>query len=350
MKGLQLTVALMGLIWQPDVYAHIQQESIPVASKIKDVVIYADSMCPNAFPSVIKKPDEELLGEQSPLSDLHSLLYTEREWIKVHVAEFLIWKNEYVDEVKAVFLEEARQFGDIPKYRVGIWRVLAQVALTSEERESWIGRIVAVYNNPSSVDRLHAIETLAKLGVPVETSPEWVAGITVDHVDAFTIYKLWNAAHHPDVEPDHVRATCLLLLNQLINQDKINLIPTISYVLRYLKPFTLNEWLQFPDLQVMMSMPVVVRANLLATAWMTTPLIGDQRTHSIKNQLMSMEGDPAGLPQLLQGLAEQGDVDDREILFRLYNELRDIHKATYDADLHAVAAYALLNLKISAPE
>ncbi|RQP08179.1 MAG: hypothetical protein EAS52_25570 [Parapedobacter sp.] len=295
-----------------------------------------------------KKVNSETLSpsdlKQHALNDLKKLVHTQEEWIKVHVAEFLIWENYSVNDVRKVFLGEERKHGDQPRYRIGIWRVLAQAALTSEERESWIGRIVAVYNNPSSVDRLHAIETLAKLGVPVDASRKWVAGITVDNIDAFTIYRLWNAAHHPDVGPDIVRATCLLLLNQLTEQGNTDLIPTISYVLRYLKPFALNEWLQLPELQTMMRTPVAVRANLLATAWMTAPLTEDQQILPIKNQLISMEGDPAGLQQLLHGLAKRGEADDRKTVFRLYNQVSDVNKTTYDADSHATAAYAVLKM------
>ncbi|MGV3761330.1 hypothetical protein [Parapedobacter sp.] len=282
--------------------------------------------------------------KQHALNDLEKLLHTQKEWVKVHVAEFLIWENYLVNDVRTVFLNEERKYSEQPRYRIGIWRALAQAALTSEERESWIGRIVAAYNNPSSIDRLHAIETLAKLGVPVDVSPGWVAGITADSIDAFTIYKLWNATHHPDAGLDMVRATCLRLLNQLTEQGKNDLIPTISYVLRYLKPFTLNEWLQLPELQIINMEPVAVRANLLATAWMTAPLIGDPQALSIKNQLKSMERDPAGLQQLLHGLAERGEVGDRKMLFRLYNQVRDVNKTTYDADIHATAAYAVLKM------
>src|SRR5690606_26761044 len=90
--------------------------------------------------------------KQYALNDLKELLHTQEEWIKVHVAEFLIWENYLVDDVRTVFLDEERKHGNQPRYRIGIWRVLAQAAQTEQERESWIGRIVAAYNNPSSID------------------------------------------------------------------------------------------------------------------------------------------------------------------------------------------------------
>jgi len=277
-------------------------------------------------------------------ADLKELLHTQAGWVKVHVAEFLIWENRDVDEVRTVFLQEEREFGKQPRYRIGIWRVLAQAAKTPEERKRWTDRIRAVYDDPACTDRLHAIETLAKLGIPVDVHRDWIAGIQADRVDAFSVYKLWNAAYHIDIGPNMVRDTCLSLLRQLNEQGKLEFVPTLSYVLRYLKPFTQRDWAQLPKLDQILEMPVAMRANLLATAWMTAPFTGDQQVSSIKNQLLSMDDGPAGLQQLLHGLAERGEMDDRETLYRLYNQVRDGNKATYDADIHATAAYAVLKM------
>lgn len=278
------------------------------------------------------------------LADLKELLHTQAEWVKVHVAEFLIWENRDVDDVRTVFLQEERKFGEQPRYRIGIWRVLAQAAKTPEERKRWTDRIRAVYDDPACTDRLHAIETLAKLGIPVEAHRDWVAGIQADRVDAFTVYKLWNAAYHPDIGPNVVRDTCLSLLRQLNGQGKLEFVPTLSYVLRYLKPFTQRDWAQLPKLDQILKMPVAMRANLLATAWMTAPTAGDQQVSLIKNQLLSMDDVPAGLQQLLHGLAERGEADDQEALFRLYQKVSDVDRTTYDPDIHATAAYAVLKV------
>lgn len=288
------------------------------------------------MPLSIMKPDAQ--------ADLRELLHTQAEWVKVHVAEFLIWENRYVDEVRTVFLQEEKEFGKQPRYRIGIWRVLAQAAKTPEERKRWTDRIRAVYDDPACTDRLHAIETLAKLRIPVDVHRDWIAGIQADRIDAFTVYKLWNAAYHPDIGLNRVRDTCLSLLRQLNEQGKLEFVPTLSYVLRYLKPFTQRDWAQLPQLDQIMEMPVAMRANVLATAWMTAPFTGNQQVSSIKNQLLSMDDVPAGLQQLLHGLAERGEADDQATLFRLYQKVSDVDRPTYDPDIHATAAYAVLKV------
>lgn len=48
--------------------------------------------------------------------------------------------------------------------------------------------------------------------------------------------------------------------------------------------------------------------------------------------------------QPLQGLAERGEADDRKILFRLYDQLRNVDVASYNADIHAAAAYKVMKM------
>src|SRR5690606_758178 len=122
------------------------------------------------------------------LTDLKSLLHSEKEWVKVHAAEFLLWENQAVDEVREVYLQEERLFGDVPKYRIGIWRVLAQAAVTTQDRKHWMDTLVAAYLDSGGERRWHAIETLAKLRVPV------VRGMEDSLTGSMRIYSLWNYA------------------------------------------------------------------------------------------------------------------------------------------------------------
>jgi len=58
---LRMVITVIGLMVTGIVYAQIDQDSGGTVRKIKDIVIYKDTMYHNAFPSVIKKPDGELL-------------------------------------------------------------------------------------------------------------------------------------------------------------------------------------------------------------------------------------------------------------------------------------------------
>ena len=61
-------------------------------------------------------------------------------------------------------------------FRIGVWRVLAACAKDDAERGGYVDRIRDVALDPAAPDRLHAIESLAKLG--------WKA--TGEHRKAFT--------------------------------------------------------------------------------------------------------------------------------------------------------------------
>ena len=95
------------------------------------------------------------------LSELRDTLERGEEFVKVHASESLLWTG-HPDNVRAVFLNEPQ---DVPKYRIGVWRVLAQAAPDAQERRKYEDKILAVLLDPKAPDRLHAAETLGKLGV-----------------------------------------------------------------------------------------------------------------------------------------------------------------------------------------
>src|SRR5438132_587953 len=94
---------------------------------------------------------------------LHAALEREQEWIRVHAAEALIAAGD-AQGVKAVFDRELSLKGNDRPYRIGIWRVLAQIARNDEARQGWIKNIVDAFGDVEATDRLHAAETLGKLG------------------------------------------------------------------------------------------------------------------------------------------------------------------------------------------
>ena len=97
-------------------------------------------------------------AEDAARATLRRVLAEESGWVKVHAAEVL---NAYGarDEVRAVFLKEAREHGTQTPYRIGIWRVLA----VADSRAGWAPKIEAVFLDETAPDRLHALESLGKL-------------------------------------------------------------------------------------------------------------------------------------------------------------------------------------------
>jgi hypothetical protein len=84
------------------------------------------------------------------------------DFVKIHAAEALL-KNGYPEGVKKTFVPDA--ISAPPKYRIGVWRVLAQAySRDTENRGKCVAWIVQAFKDKDGPDRLHASETLGKLG------------------------------------------------------------------------------------------------------------------------------------------------------------------------------------------
>lgn len=279
-------------------------------------------------------------NEIQALSDLRLLLFTEKEWIKVHAAEFLLGVGHDVDEVKAVFMGEEKRFANIPKYRIGIWRVLVQAANDEEERRQWIAKIVECYQDTAGADRLHAIETLAKLHYPVEPDTVQLPQLEKGDGDVFSIYRLWNAAYHQAYGRQRVQRICLdLIRNPSFDQ---NLLPNVSYLIRFLGPISLTDWQLLCNFTAGLEGNSAVHANFLATAWIVAP--PDAPLTAIKSKLLGMATDRSTLVHVFTGLAKRGTSDEEKILMQLFKRVSDRNAVDYDADIHAYGAHAVVML------
>lgn len=269
------------------------------------------------------------------LTDLKSLLHSEKEWIKVHAAEFLLWENQAVDEVREVYLQEERLFGDVPKYRIGIWRVLAQAAVDPQNRKHWVDKIVAAYLDTAGEDRLHAIETLAKLKVPI------VHGMEDSLTGSMRIYSLWNYATASKKHEQMVKDSLLadLLSGRL---SEIEILVT-SFVLRYLGPFSKDEHQQLYNWLHGHAFNASVTSNLLATVWIAAPQDADtELLQKTKENLFALKDQPVALNNMMQALAFKGGATEMELIRSLYNDVRDANLPDYNSDLHATAAYMIM--------
>ena len=94
---------------------------------------------------------------------LRTSLDQESRWGKVHAAEALL-ATGHGDGVARAFEQELASHADEKEYRIGIWRVLAQAARDESQREASVRTILAAFLDTAGPDRLHAAETLGKLG------------------------------------------------------------------------------------------------------------------------------------------------------------------------------------------
>jgi len=102
----------------------------------------------------------------------------EKEFVQIHAAEALVEADE-VDDVAAALNAEVETAP--PIRRVGVWRTMARCAKSPAERAAYVARLREVMLTPGEADRIHAAESLAKLGeklVADRTAVEQLAKIS----------------------------------------------------------------------------------------------------------------------------------------------------------------------------
>ncbi len=116
------------------------------------------------------------------VNTLRETMKTEPRWVKVHAGEFLV-SLDYREGVREVFELELAEHGTEPEYRIGVWRVLAQLDRHDAHKfDLWVRKIGDAFWDVDGPDRIHAAESLAKLAyqLPRRTSgpdqdDEWTA-------------------------------------------------------------------------------------------------------------------------------------------------------------------------------
>lgn len=155
--------------------------------------------------------------EDESLAVLRDALANGTEWVKVHAAESLIWTG-HPEGVRGVFLKELD--GAQPPYRIGVWRVLAQGA----EGEAYLDKIRGAFLDVDGPDRLHAVETLAKLGCaerPVE-----LQRVAREEVGSFQVYARWALANSGTAKDEAALAG-------LLDSDDAGVRGCVAYALRF---------------------------------------------------------------------------------------------------------------------
>jgi len=281
--------------------------------------------------------------------DLISVLYHEERWIKVHAAEFLIWESQSVPAVREEFLKENERFGDIPQYRIGIWRVLAQAALNDQERAVWVNKIAEVYANENNTDRLHAIESLAKLQHSI------LDRATMDQIShktatSFELYQLWNLFYQESIDQELLKDHLLSMMERQIKQDPehINLLVS-SYILRSLPYLSIAQWQRLDAISQHSRKDSELQASLFSTLWVLhTPEVDVEKLAGIRSAMIRTLGNAAhdmtGVNQVMLAFAKRASEKDESEILNIFEVLSDRQNPNYNADFHASAAYLVLSL------
>jgi SSS family solute:Na+ symporter len=239
---------------------------------------------------------------------LRTAMESEQRWIKVHAAEALLALDEPRD-VARTFESELAAKGAEPQYRIGIWRVLAQAARGDQQREPWITKILSAFKDARGPDRLHAAETLGKLG--------YRAG-ELD-ADAFDLAARTGpgplAANARWVLANSGRPDGDIRLAELLGSDDAGTRATAAYAIRYLPTLSTAAWEKLaaaarnePGGEV-----DIVRASLVSAAFVHAPAAQKARFKAdVVNYARTGTSDAK--VEACAALAQQGRSDDLPLL------------------------------------
>lgn len=272
---------------------------------------------------------------------------TEQErWVKVHAAEFLL-ELSYPQGVREAFERELESHGDARAYRIGIWRVLARAARTSAERKKYVEKITAAARD-AAPDRLHAVESLAKLGVAVdEPVAKAIAAWAADAPDAEAVFARWLLAlsGHGSVAASEQESTIAAMLERGDATTRLR----ASFALANLAPLSEDSTavlLEAGDRAVANEptddLEQLADAYVIASAWKVAVTNNEdgrfaQQIGAYRAQLERRAQDsPAVAKVMANGLADIGEPTDADLLSRWLEH--------DNADLRSSAAHALLRL------
>jgi len=280
------------------------------------------------------------------IADLNDILHAEQGWIKVHAAEYLLWTGNG-DAVKPVFLEEEKKYGHSIPYRIGIWRVLAQTASDSTERTYWITKIANAFLDEQGPDRIHAVESMAKLQISPLSFSKTITEKAVSSKDEnLSTYTKWSMAYYAAA---NYKQTQQALLDNILHRQEYNLSPAQIRIMA----FALKQMLQLGirDSETMAQSALhekdtsAVKQDLLALAYsvstfdVTAPLavalyeslIRHYKTGGTREKIL-----------ILRALADNKIHNHTGQLLDFYHREKQPGDAGYNPDVHAAATYALL--------
>jgi hypothetical protein len=105
--------------------------------------------------------------ERESLSVLRKAVLSPAFWVKVHAIEFLI-ELDYREEAMRYTDDQLAAFEQTPQNRIGFWRCRYRLSDSEKMREKWLNKIRNAYLDIGGPDRIHAAETLAKLGFSLQ--------------------------------------------------------------------------------------------------------------------------------------------------------------------------------------
>jgi len=269
-------------------------------------------------------------------------------WNRIHALEFLD-QNGYKVQAKEILEKSLTGFDSVPQKRIGFWRCCAETSFSLAEKKSYINKILGAYLNPGSPDKIHAVESLAKLKYSLRTYPK--QSLENDSLsNILQGYVLWARAIPPTFSDtlDYSSIFSVLESDNTVQRD------IMAYGLNYMGIFENGQWEKLANLALTTSLESPIAVRLLHGAISTCPDIKsyDSQIEQIRTFLLETIHIPDNEMQYescmaLGELRDKRDLDLLKEIFLSGGVQFYIKGKTYLhqlKDLKLVAAYSILQL------
>lgn len=290
-----------------------------------------------------EKQTDTLVNEA--VNTLRAVLNEQQEWVKVHAAEFLIWTGN-VQGVKQAYEKEFEVFGNKPQYRIGIWRVLAQLGI-GDEAQKYKSEILKAFVDTAGEDRIHAIETMAKLKLsPLPEHTEITKDALESEIKSLAAYTHWAVAY---TNEDSLTTAKKYFLAKVLNIHEDILSRRIAaYVLRNSGNLGKEDWNVLSTMVLSLPDEAEGKISFLNAALLTSPeeLKLSETYKKLFSQFLSFSNkkDKALRMDIAAGLAAVGTNEHIALLEVWMKNTDPIGVAADYADVQASAAYAVLKI------
>lgn len=256
------------------------------------------------------------------VGELRGALERERDWVRVHAAEALL-RNGFPEGVAAVY--EPLMADAPPKHRIGVWRVLAQAQTDPAAREPYVARIHEAFFDLDGPDRLHAAETLGKLGFSTRSTALLMAAVDPDKpIAAYARLILANSGALEDAD----------FLAALLGSYDEPVRTSTGYALRFVPRLSPKALATVSDAASREAEGGSTRLHL-AIAWYVHAA-ADAKTVPKQEVLKYLEAEAGMRYQVGEALALCGGVEDLPHALRLLEDA--------DADVRISGANAILSI------
>lgn len=297
----------------------------------------------------------ELPTKSNQIQALIQVAQCKNFWVSVHAIEFLA-KLGLKKEAEKLALTQLKPFEETPEKRIGYWRAQFLASSESTQRNYWLTKIKKAYLTSSGPDRIHAAESLAKLGVSFKNLNQAVVRQDLNSEGMIYSFTRWgySLGNHPHEIPDYTA-----MLKEISNENPKNR-TLAAYTFGFLLPkMNTATWKSFASSALKENPNSEAYAYLIGGAYVhykQSKHHSDDLFQEIRKCLLHFEHSTKKSEkiELCKALATSTSAEDRMIIERIQLSTRPINmdsttsqdpaEADY-LDIKAAAAYAWLQMQ-----